>query len=137
MGGGGLSCGTDTVGTTNVRTEHGFVFLPYHVPFVPTQPPFSPLLLRSAHRVPQVVPVFVFSLERAPEQMLFDNHQLVAAGHDIVMVLQLLGNVRREGRGGCELRAHGGWRATRWRGNTVHNRRLTSCPVAGQATVMT
>lgn len=67
------------------------------------QPSFQHIILLSAPAhpslVPQVVPVFVFSLERAPDQMLFDNHQLVAAGHDIVMVLQLLGNV--SGRGGA------------------------------------
>ncbi|KAG2449332.1 hypothetical protein HYH02_005487 [Chlamydomonas schloesseri] len=40
----------------------------------------------------KVLPVFVFSLERSPEQMMFDNHDLVAAGTDVVAALQLLGN---------------------------------------------
>ncbi|KAG2433383.1 hypothetical protein HXX76_008444 [Chlamydomonas incerta] len=40
----------------------------------------------------KVLPVFVFSLERSPEQMMFDNHGLVAAGTDVVAALQLLGN---------------------------------------------
>ncbi|GLI63758.1 hypothetical protein VaNZ11_006832, partial [Volvox africanus] len=43
-------------------------------------------------RETKVLPVFVFSLERAPEQFLFDNNQLVAASQDVVAVLQLLGN---------------------------------------------
>jgi hypothetical protein len=39
--------------------------------------------------------VFVFSLERAAEHLLFDNGQLFAAGGGVVAVLQLLGSVRQ------------------------------------------
>ncbi|GIL61482.1 hypothetical protein Vafri_15870 [Volvox africanus] len=42
-------------------------------------------------RETKVLPVFVFSLERAPEHFMFDDNQLVAASQDVVAVLQLLG----------------------------------------------
>ncbi|GFR52439.1 hypothetical protein Agub_g15013, partial [Astrephomene gubernaculifera] len=40
----------------------------------------------------KVLPVFVFSLERAPDQLLLEGGQLAAAGPDVVAVLQLLGS---------------------------------------------
>ncbi|GIM11224.1 hypothetical protein Vretimale_14738 [Volvox reticuliferus] len=47
-------------------------------------------------RETKVLPVFVFSLERTPDNMMFDNNQLVAASQDVVAVLQLLGNPNAE-----------------------------------------
>ena len=39
-------------------------------------------------------------LQCTPDQMLLDNRQLVAANHDAVVVLQLVKEVRGEGREG-------------------------------------
>lgn len=45
-----------------------------------------------AHRKgTKVLPVYVLSLERSPDQLMFDTSELVAAGQDMVLVLQLLG----------------------------------------------
>jgi hypothetical protein len=53
------------------------------------------------HNGTRVLPVFVITLTCSPEQMLFDNRQLVAADHDAVVVLQVSegerGRERREG----------------------------------------
>ncbi|KAG1668591.1 hypothetical protein FOA52_007326 [Chlamydomonas sp. UWO 241] len=42
------------------------------------------------HDGTRVLPVFILTLTCSPEQMLFDNRQLVAADHDSVVVLQLV-----------------------------------------------
>ncbi|KXZ46033.1 hypothetical protein GPECTOR_47g308 [Gonium pectorale] len=47
--------------------------------------------LEEKRHTTKILPVFVFSLQRSPDQMLFDNRQLVAASPGAVAVLQLLG----------------------------------------------
>jgi hypothetical protein len=41
------------------------------------------------HDGTRVVPVFVFSLMSATDDIMFDNREMVAASHDAVVVLQL------------------------------------------------
>ncbi|EFJ48990.1 hypothetical protein VOLCADRAFT_90382 [Volvox carteri f. nagariensis] len=62
----------------------------YHARWSYSEDPDAFLAKRK--RETKVLPVFVFSLERAPEHLMFDNHQLVAAASDVVAVLQLLGS---------------------------------------------
>jgi hypothetical protein len=40
------------------------------------------------HDGTRVVPVFVISLMKAPEDVMFSNKEMVAASHDAVLVLQ-------------------------------------------------
>jgi hypothetical protein len=41
------------------------------------------------HDGTRVVPVFIFSLMQAPDDIMFSNREMMAASHDAVIVLQL------------------------------------------------
>ncbi|MEW5313567.1 MAG: hypothetical protein WDW38_005125 [Sanguina aurantia] len=56
----------------------------------------SPLERLLRHKGTRVLPVFVLSLQQAPEQLLFDNHQLVAWSQHGVVVLQLAGKAETD-----------------------------------------
>ncbi|KAG2491675.1 hypothetical protein HYH03_010044 [Edaphochlamys debaryana] len=77
--------GDDLVGSLTDHLSEDYV---HQLPYMEDAQEF----VEQKRQETKMLPVFVFSLERSPDQMMFENRQLVAAGRDAVVVLQLLGN---------------------------------------------